>query len=326
MHASDDASDYASDDSFEAGLRAKALLPVAPADPRGDDDLSAPPADGLEYLRRVRAEAAEVPDVMVAATRIVVTPERSSALAGANGPSVTATLSRRFAPAPAHAVANENWTRAFLADFSDHRAAVQRAAARAGGVDRDLAAGSGAWDPDEEDGTPRRGPPGGGDGGAALAEASEAALAAMDDEAYDAREDARGDDSERRAIPDASLAPRLAAVAAADDVCAAATLRRHADAMASHLSPRAETKTEGDENGDAKKPRLSALRAAWFFALASRVGLPLDADTAASLRAAARAMADARAATETATDPTLPRLQVCLAVAGKYFGQGDGDE
>ena len=123
-------------------------------------------------------------------------------------------------------------TRAFLADFSDHRAAVQRAAARAGGIDRDLAAGSGAWDPDEEDGTPRRGPPGGGDGGAALAEASEAALAAMDDEAYDAREDARGDDSERRAIPDASLAPRLAAVAAADDVRAAATLRRHADAMA----------------------------------------------------------------------------------------------
>ena len=75
-----------------------------------------------------------------------------------------------------------------------------------------------------------------------------------------------------------------------------------------------------------KRQRLSALRAAWFFALASRVGLPLDADTAASLRAAARAMADARAATETATDPMLPRLQVCLAVAGKYFGQGDGDE
>ena len=200
MHASDDASDYASDDSFEAGLRAKALLPVAPADPRGDDDLSAPPADGLEYLRRVRAEAAEVPDVMVAATRIVVTPERSSALAGANGPSVTATLSRRFAPAPAHAVANENWTRAFLADFSDHRAAV-RAAARAGGVDRDLAAGSGAWDP-----AGGRNPPAGttrrrGRGRGWRRRPSGAP--AMDDE-YDAREDARGDNSERRAIPDAS--------------------------------------------------------------------------------------------------------------------------
>jgi survival of motor neuron protein-interacting protein 1 len=44
------------------------------------------------------------------------------------------------------------------------------------------------------------------------------------------------------------------------------------------------------------------------------------------VRAAARGLARARAATAAAADPALPHLQVCLAVAGKYFGQGGPEE
>ena len=56
---------YDSDEEADrhAGLRTRAL-PVA--DLGGDFDDDAPPADGLEYLARVRREAATVPDVMVA--------------------------------------------------------------------------------------------------------------------------------------------------------------------------------------------------------------------------------------------------------------------
>ena len=105
-------------------------------------------------------------------------------------------------------------------------------------------------------------------------------------------------------------APRPAsrALAAADEVTVAAALRAHAWAMGSALS-----------GGGT----LSRFRAAWFFALASRAGTPLDADTTAAIRSAARGLATARAATKSAEDPTLPDLQVCVAVAGKYFGQGE---
>ena len=58
---------YDSDEEADrhAGLRTRAL-PVADGRTDGAFDDDAPPADGLEYLARVRREAATVPDVMVA--------------------------------------------------------------------------------------------------------------------------------------------------------------------------------------------------------------------------------------------------------------------
>ena len=58
-----------------------------------------------------------------------------------------------------------------------------------------------------------------------------------------------------------------------------------------------------------------------FYALAARVGLPLDAETSASVRALARALAMRRSKVTSSRDPSLPHIQVCLTVAGKYFGQ-----
>ena len=58
---------YDSDEEADrhAGLRTRAL-PVADGRTDGAFDDDAPPTDGLEYLARVRREAATVPDVMVA--------------------------------------------------------------------------------------------------------------------------------------------------------------------------------------------------------------------------------------------------------------------
>ena len=103
-----------------------------------------------------------------------------------------------------------------------------------------------------------------------------------------------------------------------DEVSAAAAFRAHARAIASRLS------AEEDELAKSAEPMTPAIlhaRASWFYALAARVGLPLDAETSASVRALARALAMRRSKVTSSRDPSLPHIQVCLAVAGKYFGQ-----
>ena len=103
-----------------------------------------------------------------------------------------------------------------------------------------------------------------------------------------------------------------------DEVSAAAAFRAHARALASRLS------AEEDELAKSAEPMTPAIlhaRASWFYALAARVGLPLDAETSASVRALARALAMRRSKVTSSRDPSLPHIQVCLAVAGKYFGQ-----
>ena len=101
---------------------------------------------------------------------------------------------------------------------------------------------------------------------------------------------------------------RPRALAAADEVTVAAALRAHAWAMGSALS-----------GGGT----LSRFRAAWFFALASRAGTPLDADTTAAIRSAARGLATARARDEIRGGSDAPRFAGVRRGGGKYFGQGE---
>ena len=126
--------------------------------------------------------------------------------------------------------------------------------------------------------------------------------------------------------------PSLSLVADADEVSTAEALREHARAIeARFFHPPRDLRTgdapgdePGDEPGDdpgTNRAAFSSFRSAWFFALASRVDVPLDADTSAAMRGAARGFAAARAATASEHDPSLPDLQVGLAVAGGYFGQ-----
>ena len=104
-----------------------------------------------------------------------------------------------------------------------------------------------------------------------------------------------------------------------DEVSAAAAFRAHARALASRLS------AEEDELAKSAEPMTPAIlhaRASWFYALAARVGLPLDAETSASVRALARALAMRRSKVTSSRDPVpaahpgLPRCrgQVLWAV------------
>lgn len=108
-----------------------------------------------------------------------------------------------------------------------------------------------------------------------------------------------------------------------DELSAGAAFRAHARALASRLAEERDELALGTERS---APARMHARAAWFYALASRVGLPLDAETSASVRALARALATRRSKVTSSSDPSLPHIQVCLAVAGKYFGQFGSEE
>ena len=329
---------YDSDEEADrhAGLRTRAL-PVA--DGRTDDafDEDAPPADGLEYLARVRREAATVPDVMVAdaaARRAHASDALGAATDGeadgeadalqtapevltrkrfaASAPVLAAAAAAAPASAPPHARAAPAWRREFLAWFSDVRADVARLVARHRGDDFGDDFGD-VGDFGDVPGDARRGA--GAVASPSLADAARAALAAA------------------AALEDGGAAvsaplPSLSLVADADEVSTAEALREHARAIeARFFQPPRDLRTgdePGDEPGDdpgMNRAAFSSFRSAWFFALASRVDVPLDADTSAAMRGAARGFAAARAATASEHDPSLPDLQVGLAVAGGYFGQ-----
>lgn len=337
---------YDSDEEADrhAGLRTRAL-PVADGRTDGAFDDDAPPANGLEYLARVRREAATVPDVMVAdaaarrahasdALGAATDTTRAARLGpfkntdalqtapdavtrkrfAASAPVLAAAAAAAPASAPRHARAAPAWRREFLAWFSDVRADVARLVARRRGDSGDF---GDVGDFGDAPGDARRGA--GAVASPSLADAARAALAAA------------------AALEDGGAAvsaplPSLSLVADADEVSTAEALREHARAIeARFFHPPRDLRTgdapgdePGDEPGDdpgTNRAAFSSFRSAWFFALASRVDVPLDADTSAAMRGAARGFAAARAATASEHDPSLPDLQVGLAVAGGYFGQ-----
>lgn len=67
---------------------------------------------------------------------------------------------------------------------------------------------------------------------------------------------------------------------------------------------------------------LSKDRAVWLFALFAVLDKPLDADTSASVRALLRKCASLRAI-RTKDDEDLPMLNILITIAGKYFGQAE---
>ena len=338
-----------------AGLRTRAL-PVA--DLGGDFDEDVSPADGLEYLARVRREAAAVPDVMVADAEALLRHARAAESSGAvadatrsdgvtnatedtegtedtkdlvmrpnaltrkrfaaSAPVLAAAAAAAPAAAPRHASVSPAWRQEFLAWFSDVRADVARLVARRRGDFGDF--GDVGYFEDAPAGAPR------GAGTVASSSFADAARAAL--AAAAALEDGGGGGAP--AAP-----PSLRLLADADEVSTAEALREHARAIEERFFrvPRdtvgdAVEETVGDETSDptrggagTENKTFSSFRSAWFFALASRVDVPLDPDTSAAMRGAARGFAAARAATASEHDPSLPDLQVCLAVAGGYFGQ-----
>lgn len=311
-----------------AGLRTRAL-PVADF----DFDFDAPPMDGLEYLAFVRAEAATVPDVMVCSDGALTEHNDSSrnrleslvntsAVTSQETPgpgykrfsAAAPVLARAAASAPAsapqHASVSPAWRREFLSWFSDVRADVGRLVARRIGGDGVVETGFGDFGDGDGD---RGGRSAGYDECASFTERAAYALEAANREEDDG-------------TVGTGEYPVLSQIADADEVSTAHALRQHADAIEDRFFTSGGVGVSGDGDADGETVekcgiKFSKIRAAWFFALAARVDVPLDADTSAAMRAAARGLAAARAGTTSARDPILPDLQVCLAIAGGYFGQ-----
>ncbi len=87
-------------------------------------------------------------------------------------------------------------------------------------------------------------------------------------------------------------------------VCVSALIQRHVEQLPS-------------------QPCLSYLRSQWLFALAAALERPVPPDVSAALRSLVRQCTAWRAALAGPEDPSLPRLNILLAVAGGYFGQDE---
>ncbi|GBG64922.1 hypothetical protein CBR_g48670 [Chara braunii] len=102
-----------------------------------------------------------------------------------------------------------------------------------------------------------------------------------------------------------ALQPTLDVMVKLDDVTTASLLCRQIDWL---------------ENA----ANISEHRFAWLFALLAQVGKPLDADTTAAIRSLLRCCCRLRSTKQSVDDPEMPRLNILIAIAGKYFGQAEG--
>ena len=68
---------------------------------------------------------------------------------------------------------------------------------------------------------------------------------------------------------------------------------------------------------------MSQDRAAWLYALLSRLEEPLHQDMAAALRSLYRRCQVLRAAPEPSPPACLAGLNLCIAITGRHFGQGE---
>ena len=338
---------YDSDEEADrhAGLRTRAL-PVADGRTDGAFDFDAPPAISARVPARVRREAATVPDVMVAdaaaraRARVRMlsvpppTPARAARLGeadalqtapdavtrkrfAASAPMLAAAAAAAPASAPRHARAAPAWRREFLAWFSDVRADVARLVARRRGDP--ATSGTSATRGRPRGRAPRR--------GGRRVPVPRGRRARRRWRRRRRWRTARGGRRRLRAAPE----PELAGGRGRSVHGRAARASTRARDRGALLPPPRDLRTgdapgdePGDEPGDDPGDRIAR------FLRFGRLGPPRwrhawtsrrDADTSAAMRGAARGSRRARAATASEHDPSLPDLQVGLAVAGGYFGQ-----
>jgi gem associated protein 2 len=68
---------------------------------------------------------------------------------------------------------------------------------------------------------------------------------------------------------------------------------------------------------------LTLLRSQWLFALTAWLDKPVHAETAAALRQLLRRCCQLRAGLQQYDDPTLPLLNILIAISGAYFCQDE---
>ncbi|KAJ7564202.1 hypothetical protein O6H91_02G006800 [Diphasiastrum complanatum] len=262
----------------------------------GEPDFdSGPPEDGLEYLRRVRWEAAQCPKIKVAK----IAPEKLTRHQTHYLPDIP-----EIPGCDANLLPSKEWEREFLSDFSKLRTNLLNLSQQSGCALESLPhfRNENAWKVfclgsasfEEESATK--------DG---VEEFSESCMSESDFAAED-------ENAEPRQIlccsPQDEVvmghSPLLSVMKSMDEVSRAALLRYHVSWL-------------DDVEG------LPENRAVWLFALAVAVDKPLDAQTSAAFRTLLRRCATIRARKLSQNDKELHMLNVLITISGQFFGQAD---
>ncbi|KAB2062319.1 hypothetical protein ES319_A10G145400v1 [Gossypium barbadense] len=258
----------------------------------GEPDFeSGPPEDGLEYLRRVRWEAAQIPKVKIAKPdRTILNKEQSVYM-----PQIP-----EIAKCPEHILPLKHWEDAFLADFSELRLALlqmedpnteiscklPKLSVReddlfqlpASGVIEKL--NSHATGEVRSDQVP-------------LLNAADNKISL----------------SHNNSCPKTSISeacgdyPTLSTIQKMDSVARVLMLRKWISSVENMSS-------------------LSRSSCVWLFALCAAIDTPLDADTCASLRSLLRKCANLRAG-KCEVDDEVIMLNILATISGRYFGQSE---
>ncbi|XVF37829.1 hypothetical protein REPUB_Repub20aG0044700 [Reevesia pubescens] len=259
---------------------------------KGEPDFdSGPPEDGLEFLRRVRWEAAQIPKVKIAKPdRIKLNKEQSVYM-----PQIP-----EIAKCPEHLLPLKQWEEAFLADFSELRLSLAYVEDPSAEISCKLP----KLTVQEED----------------LCQLPESVviekfnnLATSEVHTYQTSLPNAADSviSLPHQIPCAKTFgsdtcgdyPTLSAIRKMDSVARVSMLRKRISSVEDMTS-------------------LSRSNCVWLFALCAAVDTPLDADTCASLRSLFRKCANLRAA-KSEVDDEVVMLNILATISGRYFGQSE---
>lgn len=290
-----------SEDEFDSLLKPAFLV-------EGEPDFdSGPPQDGLEYLRRVKWEAAQFPKVRVANLDQAKLNKHQTPYMP-NIPSVSV-CSKDLLP-------SKDWEREFLADFSDLRMDLSSVELLNDHQLKSLPSyknkvlwekfcfGSICSLSSDEESSP-------------LAKEKEEhendILEDLNSEFTEANEFLKTNDKINCVVKEPSedplgeirsaTSPLLPVMLSLDEIARATVFKYHVTWLE-------------------KLSSLSKDRAVWLFALCAVLDKPLDAETSAAARALLRKCSSLRAG-KTGDDEELAMLNILIAIAGKYFGQAE---
>ncbi|XAR59258.1 hypothetical protein NMG60_11014999 [Bertholletia excelsa] len=262
---------------------------------------SGPPQDGLEYLRRVRWEAARIPRVKVAKlekSRL----NREQTVYMPQIPDI--------AKCPEHLLPLKHWENAFIHEFSELRKAFSRLDSSGANVSAHFQVLS-LVDEEEESFNQNSEDF---DKVSIENESSEAFNGSMTENSSAPRSDSEIDEdsvslSFEKSRPNCCVrgslgnGPTLSAILKMDSVAQLSMLRKKIGLVESMSS-------------------LSRNESSWLFALCAVIDTPLDADTCAALRSLLRKCASLRAE-KSEMDDEVVMLNIIATIAGKYFGQSE---
>ncbi|TYJ14911.1 hypothetical protein E1A91_A10G149900v1 [Gossypium mustelinum] len=258
----------------------------------GEPDFeSGPPEDGLEYLRRVRWEAAQIPKVKIAKPdRTILNKEQSVYM-----PQIP-----EIAKCPEHILPLKHWEDAFLADFSELRLALLQME----DPNTEISCKLPKLSVREDDlfQLPASG---------VIEKLNSHATGEVRSDQVPLLNaaDNKISSSHNNSCPKTSISdacgdyPTLPTIQKMDSVARVLMLRKWISSVENMSS-------------------LSRSSCVWLFALCAAIDTPLDADTCASLRSLLRKCANLRAG-KCEVDDEVIMLNILATISGRYFGQSE---